>query len=616
MTPWSKFSIPQITAENRGDGATILRADGPLGPFDRCMGDVLARQADARPDTVFLADRGPDGAWRKVTYKEAYALARSIGQALLDRGLSQERPVLIVSENRIEFALLGLGAAFVGVPFAPVSAAYARPGQGFGKLEHVAQTVAPGVILVDSWDRFAAAREVLEATGAEIVVAGDLPADAGVTPFDTLTASEASGAVDAAAAAVDPDDVLKILFTSGSTGLPKGVMNTHRMICANQAMIIDVWPFLSERPPVLLDWLPWSHTFGGNYDFNTVLWNGGTYYIDAGKPAPGLIETTIANLRDVTPTMLLNVPAGFGLLMDYLEKDEDLAARVLGDLDLFLYAAAAMPDPIQTRIKKLAEKVTGREIPLVSAWGTTETAPLSTSMNFPTTVSGNIGLPVRGVEVKLTPVGDKLEIRVRGPNITPGYWRNPEATEKAFDDEGFYCSGDAVKLVDPDDPMAGLQFDGRIAENFKLVTGTWVHVGALRLALIAACAPVAQDCVITGHNREEIGALVFPNVAGCRSLCPDLPADAPVSDILDDPRVRAALADGLMRLSDQGGGSSMRVTRAMLVAEMPTIEAGEITDKGYINQGAVLSHRAELVERLHTEGDDAAIIRLRREPAE
>jgi feruloyl-CoA synthase len=610
VTNWGKFAVPRIAVERRADGATLIRTADPIADYPPRMGDVFLRQARDIPDRLYMAGRGAGGAWRKITYGEMGRSARAIGQALLDRKLGPERPVLIVAENGADHALLAIGCLITGVPFAPVSAAYARPGQGFTKLDYILDLVRPGLIFVDTWQRYSGARAALDAAGCEIVVAGDLPAAAGVTGFAALTATAPTAAVDAAAAAVGPDTVAKILFTSGSTDMPKGVINTHRMLCANQVQIAFSWPFLRRTPPVLCDWLPWSHTFAGNHNFHLVPWHGGTYYLDEGKPAPGLIDRTVANLREVSPTIYLNVPRGYALLLDHLERDAALRERFFGKLEFVFYAGAAMADSLQGRLRRLAEQVTGEPVPLVCAWGATETAPQATGLNYPNSHPTCIGLPSPGVEIKLTPVGDKHEIRVRGPNVTPGYWRRADATAAAFDDEGFYCSGDAAKLCDPGAPEKGLLFDGRIAENFKLSTGTWVHVGALRLAAIAAAAPVIEDCVITGHDRDEVGALVFPSVAGCRRLCPDLPADAPASALIAAPAVREALARGLARLASDHGGSSMRIARALLVAEPPTIDANEITDKGYVNQRAVLKNRAALVERLYAVPPDSAVVQL------
>jgi feruloyl-CoA synthase len=598
-TNWGKFAVPKIAVERRRDGAILIRTLNPLGDYPQSMGEVFLKRAAEIPDRLYMAARDASGGWRKVTYGEMGRTVRSIGQALLDRKLGPERPVLIVAENGIDHALLAIGCMIVGVPYAPVSAAYARPGQGFTKLNYILDLVRPGLIFVDTWARYDGARSALGAPKVEVTVAGEMPAGSNVTPFTRLTSVPPTAAIDKAGAAIGPDTIAKILFTSGSTDMPKGVINTHRMLCSNQVMIAFQWPFMRTEPPVLCDWLPWSHTFAGNHNFNLIPWHGGTYYVDEGKPVPGLIEKTVANLREVSPTMYLNVPRGYALLLDFLEKDPVLRDRFFAKLQFVFYAGAAMADSLQIRLRALAEQATGEALPLVCAWGATETAPQATGVNYPNTYPTCIGVPSPGVEIKLAPVGDKHEIRVRGPNVTPGYWRRPDATATAFDEEGFYCSGDAGKFCDPTDPAKGLLFDGRIAENFKLSTGTWVHVGHVRLAAIAACAPAIEDCVITGHDRDEIGALVFPSLAGCRSLCPHLPKDASAHALIGEAAVQQAIADGLRRLAADSGGSSMRIGRVLLVAEPPTIDANEITDKGYINQRAVLKNRAALVERLY-----------------
>jgi feruloyl-CoA synthase len=395
--------------------------------------------------------------------------------------------------------------------------------------------------------------------------------------------------------------VAKILFTSGSTGDPKGVINTQRMLTQNQESLALIWPCLTRRPPVLVDWPPWSHTFGGNHNLNMVLRNGGTLYIDEGKPVPGLIERTVANLKEVSPTIYLNVPRGYAMLLDHLERDAALAENFFRELDIVFYAAAALPQSLWERIERISEKTLGRRVPMIASWGTTETAPMATSVHYPIARAGNVGVPAPGSEIKLVPSGDRLEVRVRGPNVTPGYFKRPDLTREAFDAEGFYCPGDAMRLEDEGDPARGLIFDGRIAENFKLSTGTWVGVGALRVAAIAACHPVMEDGVLTGHDRDEVGLLVFPSLAGCRSLCPDLPKQAPIAALIAEPAVRAALAQGLKRLKEIGAHSSTRIARALLMAEPPSIDKGEITDKGYLNQRACLAQRRALEERLHAE---------------
>jgi feruloyl-CoA synthase len=496
----------------------------------------------------------------------------------------------------------------VGVPVTPVSTAYSRLSQDFAKLRYVRDLIEPGLVFVDDGERYAAAIAALGLRDAELVVSSNPPKGLRATGFAALAGTAATAAVERAFAAVGPDTVAKILFTSGSTGEPKGVINTQRMLTSNQESYVRAWPFLAERPPVLLDWLPWNHTFGGNSDFNMVLRNGGTLYIDEGRPAPGLIEKSIANLREVSPTLYLNVPRGFAMVLDYLERDAALAQGFFRELDLILYAGAALPQSLWQRLEAVSLKTIGRKVAMVSAWGTTETAPLATVVHYPIERAGNIGLPAPGCEIKLVPEGDKLEMRARGPNITPGYWKRPDLTAAAFDAEGFYRPGDAARLEDPEDPRRGIVFDGRIGENFKLSSGTWVSVGALRVALIAACAPVIEDAVITGHDRDGIGMLIFPSLAGCRGLCPHLAGDAPLAALIGEAAVRDALAAALARHNAAAGGSSHRVARALLMHEPPSIDRGEITDKGYVNQRAVLTNRAALVERLHAEPEAGGVI--------
>jgi len=603
-----RFATPTVEVERTPEGGMILRSPVPLGETARSIGQKLAQWAAFVPHRVFLAERaGAD--WRRVTYGETHEAARAIGQALLDSKLGAERPVMILSDNSIDHALLALGAMHVGIPAAPVSTAYSLVSRDYVKLRSVAAQLTPGLIYADDGARYAAALEAIKDTGAEIVVSRNPPPGMTAVPMAELRATEPRQALEDAFHRVGPDTVAKILFTSGSTGDPKGVINTQRMLTSNQAAVRKVWLFLEDRPPVILDWLPWSHTFGGNNNFNGMLFSGGTIWIDDGKPVPGLIERTVANLRCVSPTIYFNVPRGFALLLDHLEADAALAQSFFAELDLLCYAGAALPQSLWHRIETVALGAIGRKPTLVSAWGTTETAPAATHVHYPLERAGNVGVPLPGCEVKLVPEGDKLEVRVRGPNVTPGYWRQPELTRAAFDADGFYRPGDAMRLEDPDDPSRGLVFDGRIGENFKLLSGTWVTVGALRVAAIADCAPVIEDAVVTGHERDEIGLLVFPSLAGCRSLCPHLPQDAPLARLVNEPAVRDALARGLARHNAKAGGSSLRIGRALLLDQSPSIDKGEITDKGYINQRAVLRERAALVARLYAEPCDAAVIR-------
>jgi feruloyl-CoA synthase len=605
------FAVPEIVHERRPDGTVTIRSTRALGPVPRSIGALLERWAAADPGRVVLAERDPAGAWRRVSYGEAARAVNGIAQSLLDRRLGPERPVVILAENGIDHALMMLGALHVGVPVVPTSTAYARLSQDFGKLRYILGLVEPGLIYLDEADRYAKALETIGVpAGVEIVASrGSLGSRARVTPLPALAEVRPTPAVDAAFAKVGPDTVAKILFTSGSTGQPKGVINTQRMLCSNQEMIAGAWTFVNERPPVLVDWLPWSHTFGGNFNVNVVLRNGGTLYIDEGKPVPGLIGRTVANLKEVSPSIYLNVPRGYALLLDHLEADAELQRSFFSRLDLLFYAAAALPRSLWDRLEALSLKVLGRKVPFVSSWGMTETAPSVTIVHFNLDGPGNIGVPGPGNAVKLAPDADKLEIRVKGPNVTPGYFKAPELTRALFDEEGWLRTGDAARLADPAAPAAGLLFDGRVAENFKLLTGTWVNVGMLRPAVIAAGAPVIEDAVVAGHDRDEIGLLIFPSLAGVRGLCPELGEQVPLKDLVGQTAVRAALAEGLRRHNAQaGGGASTRIARCLILAEPPSIDASEITDKGYLNQRAVLTNRAALVERLYAEPAAADVI--------
>jgi feruloyl-CoA synthase len=568
-----------IDIETRADGAMLLRSPQTLGQGARVVGDWLAHWAQHRPDQTFLAERDGDG-WRKLSYAQGLAQVRRVAQGLLARGLDAGRPVVVLSDNSIDHALLALGAMYVGVPVAPVSPAYSLMSADHAKLRYVFELLKPGLVYAADPARFAGA---LAAVGMQ------------ATPLAELMTEEPGAAVDAAHAATGPDTVAKILFTSGSTGMPKGVLNTQRMITTNQQQAVQLWPFMADTPPVVVDWLPWNHTFGGNYTFNLVLANGGTMYIDGGKPAPGLIETSVRNLKEIAPTMYFNVPRGFDLLMPYLESDEQLRRNLFSRCRFVFYAGAALPQNLYERFAAMARDTAPEPVYVVSAWGSTETAPLATAVHFPVEKAGVIGLPVPGCELKLVPSAGKLEVRLRGPNVTPGYFGRDDLTEQAFDDEGYYRIGDALKFADPAHPEQGLAFDGRVAEDFKLVTGTWVHVGALRVKLIAACDPVVQDAVITGHDRDEIGALLFLNPAASAGMSPQ--------------QLRERLRDALAVLArDANGASSLRIGRVLALSSPPQLDAGEITDKGYINQRAVLQARAGELERLYARAPDEAVI--------
>jgi feruloyl-CoA synthase len=567
-----RFAPPEAALERRADGSMLLRSPQKLGLYSRCVTEWLLEWSDRRPGQVFLAERKGEG-WRTISYREAYGAARRIGQALLERGLSAAKPVAILSDNSIDHALLALGAMHVGVPVAPISPAYSLMSKDFGKLKSIFELVKPGLVFAADAQKFAPA---LAALGAKS------------TPVAELLEVNPGSILEREFLKVGPDTVAKILFTSGSTGMPKGVINTQRMLCANQQMLLQAWPFAADQPPVLVDWLPWNHTFGGNHNFNLVLRHGGTLYIDGGKPVPGLVETTVRNLKEVAPTMYFNVPRGYDLLLPFLEKDAELRRNFFRDLRMAFYAAAALPQNLWDRLARLAhEEKAGRDFALLSAWGSTETSPLATSVHFHMERPGVIGLPVAGCELKLVPSGGKLEVRVRGPHVTPGYYQRPDLTSAAFDEEGFYRIGDAVKFADAAKPEKGIVFDGRVAEDFKLSTGTWVNVGVVRVKLIAAGDPIIQDAVITGHDRDEIGALVFLNPA--------------IKDP-DPEELRSRLSNVLKNLAAEGG-SSTHPTRVLIMTEPASIDANEITDKGYLNQRAVLERRAALVEQLYAGGE-------------
>jgi feruloyl-CoA synthase len=598
--PFKPLRLGPVDIEARAlaDGGMVLRSRLELRPYPRCIGELLRLWARAAPERTFLAERDAGGGWRRVSFGAALDAVERIAGALLARGLGPDRPVALLSDNGVDHGLLQLAAMHVGIPAVPVSPAYSLLAQGHAQLRYIVELTRPGLVYAADGDRFAGA---LAAVSAVVPDAGIVTGES----FGALLVVPPGAAVEARFAAVGPDTVAKILFTSGSTGKPKGVINTQRMLGSNQQALAQVWPFLEERPPVIVDWLPWSHTFGGNHNFNLALRNGGTLYIDGGKPAPGLIETTVRNLREVPSTLHFNVPRGFEMLIPFLERDAGLRETFFRDLDGSFYAAAALPQHLWEKLENLSILATGRRVVMLSAWGSTETAPSSTQIHFLIERAGVIGVPGAGTEIKLAPVDGKLELRVKGPNVTPGYWRHPELTAGLFDEDGFLKTGDAGKLADPRDPARGILFDGRLAENFKLTSGTWVHVGELRLEVIAAGSPVVQDVVVTGHDREEVGLLVFPNPAGCRSLCLGAESE-PLAALIERPEVRDHLAAALAAHNATHRANSRRIARALLLAEPPSIEAGEVTDKGYVNQRAVLARRATLIDRLY--GDGAGVI--------
>lgn len=603
-----RLGSPQVRFEHLPDGTIHVRPSGTLPPYPPRITERLGHWAAHAPDRTFLARRDAGGAWQRVSYAAAYATVRRIAQALLDRGLSAERPVAILSGNGIEHALLGLAAMHVGVPYAPISPAYSLVSKDYLKLLHIIKILMPGLVFAESGTAFGAAIAATAPAGTEVVVAGTLPSDRPATAFGVLATTVPTEAVDAAAAAVGPDTVAKILFTSGSTGTPKGVINTQRMLCSNQEMLRTSLAFMADEPPVLVDWLPWNHTFGGNHNVGLVLYNGGTLYIDDGKPTPAGIAETVRNLREISPTIYFNVPKGFEELVTYLRAEPALRETFFRRLNLMFYAGAGLAQHVWDALDELAVATVGERIVMLTGLGATETAPFAIVCRPDMTGSGIVGLPVTGNDLKLVPTGGKLEARLRGPNVTPGFWRQDVLTRAAFDEDGYYKLGDALKFIDPARPDLGFLFDGRISEDFKLATGTWVSVGPLRALLIAALAPYVRDVVIAGLDRDYVAALLIPDLPACRAICSDLPEDAIPADVFAHGAVHAELHRALTTLAAISTGSSMRVRRALLLHEPPSIDAGEITDKGSINQRAVLAHRADLVAALYAEPPHAHVI--------
>ena len=596
------FGVTRAVKTER-DGAIYLRSENGLEDYPERMTDRLVHWAQERPQQTWMARRGPEGQWIHITYAQAWTQAQSIGQALLDFGLTVDRPLAILSENSLEHALLALGAMTVGIPFCSVSVAYSLMSQDFGKLRHVLDTITPGLVYASDWSRFGKAIDATVAADVpvvtnEIAIRGD--ALTATLAWSNLTSRTATPAVQSAMLATNGDTIVKFLFTSGSTNLPKAVINTHRMICANQQQVVQSMPSVLDIPPVLVDWPPWSHTFGGNHDFYLVLFHGGTFYINDGKPVPALIGETIRNLTEIAPTLYYDVPIGFELIAAEMKTNAALRKNLLSRLQMFFYAGAALAQPIWDALYAIEEQELGCRIPMTSGLGMTESAPFGLFVTNLHVRAGDLGLPSAGMELKLVPLGDKLEVRYRGPNITPGYWRRPEATSEAFDEEGFFRTGDAVRWIDDDDIHRGLKFDGRVAEDFKLVTGTFVSVGPMRAKIIAAGAPYLQDAVITGLNQRDVGAILIPALIPARRAL-GLSDTATLADVATHPKMRAAMQDMLNKLAKDSTGSASRVARAVVLTDPPNIDKGEITDKGSINQRAVLKERSELVEALHAD---------------
>ena len=597
------FAKVRVIASEAADGALLLRSADELGEYPATVLHSVRAWAEADPEHPLVAERGPDGGpWRTVSYGAAVAAADAIGQALIERGLGPARPLLILSGNGVNHLLMTLGALAAGVPVAPVSVAYSLQSKDHARIREIAELIGPGAVYAEDAAAFGPALDALG--GVPAVVGAGARADA--ETIGALMATVPGDAIRGAFATLTPDVIAKVLFTSGSTGAPKGVLNTHRMLSANQRMIRQAWPFLAGERPVIVDWLPWSHTFGGNHNVNMTLVNGGTLYVDGGRPAPGLFAQTVRNLAEVPPTLYFNVPAGYAQLVPALEGDPEFAGRFFSRLRLLFNAAAALPAALRGRLETLAARYAPeRDIPVTGSWGATETAPAVTSANFPFRDARCIGAPLPGVLVKLAPVEDAYEIRVQGPNVTPGYYARPDLTGEAFDEEGFYRTGDAVAFAVPGDPDAGLVFRGRIAEDFKLETGTFVRVGAVRTALLSS-VPALSDAVIACENRAYASALAWLNPAETRKLLGRDPAGS-AGDLVTDPELLRLIGESLAK-HNESHGSASRIARLAILSRPASLDVGEITDKGYVNQRKVLKERAALAGLLYTDPVPAGVV--------
>ncbi len=600
MTPIRKISLgpSETLMERTAGGAVKLRAKAQLDAYPAKITDRLVQFAKAAPDRVLIGQRDAKGEWQTITYAQMLDKVRRVGQALLARGLNAERPIAALSAGDLDHAVLKLAAMHVGIPFSPISPPYSLVSTDYGKLKHVLGLLTPGLVFAADGGQFAKAIAAAAPKDAEIVVRAN--PILGATSFDDLLATSPTPAVDAAAAKVAPDDVMKILFTSGSTGMPKGVIQTQRMFAANQQMQIEMLPILREQPPVVVDWMPWNHTFAHS-DLGNVIYNGGSFYIDDGRPVPGQFERTVRNLREIKPNYYFNVPKAYEFLIPHLRADKELRESFFGRVQMMFYAAAGLPQFIWDALDELALQTVGERIVMITGLGMTETAPFMLCANWPDGFAGLVGVPAPGVEFKLAPVDRKFEARMKGPSMTPGYWRQPDLTAKLYDEEGYLKTGDAVRLLDERDASKGIVFDGRIAEDFKLLTGTWVSVGPLKTKIVLHFAPYVRDVVTTGADRDELGVLFFADGVACRALTPDLPSGAPEIDVLRHPAVRRRFAELLTELAKTATGSASRVVRGMILEDQPSIDKHEMTDKGSLNARALLDNRRDLLAELYAD---------------
>lgn len=599
---------PVVTITNGESGIRYLDHQVALNDYPLSLTERLLEWSETQPDKTLIAARDEQGEWERISYAEARQKILSLGEALLAHGLGPDRPLAVLSGNSLSHALLALACQHVGVPFSPISPAYSLISTDYGKLKHVLGLLKPAMLFVENVSSFVPAIKSLESLdGLDFdVLAKDIDSDdIAALSFDSFLETQVTAAVEQAHKRLSGDSVAKILFTSGSTGMPKGVINTHRMITANQQMLLQAMPFVVDQPPVLVDWLPWNHTFGGNHNFGLVMYNGGTLYIDDGKPTPQGIATTIKNLREISPTIYFNVPKGYEALLSYFRSEPALSNHFFADMNMLFYAGAGLSMGIFEGLQELAHKANGKNVFFTSSLGATETAPASIFNTNPSAIPGEIGLPLPGVTLKCVPNGTKTEVRVKGPNVAPGYWQQDELSIDMFDEEGFYKLGDAVKFVDEADTSKGLLFDGRVSEDFKLDSGTWVCVTSIRLGVLKHFSPLFSDVVVTGHDRSDLGVIVVPNTQECRQVLGDEGNGLSMSELIANPAFRAVVLDKLQALAATSTGGSNRVVRLSIMTEMPSLDAHEITDKGSLNQRAILENRKDDVETLY-EGDAAS----------